>query len=82
MVFVQLTQLSPSTKLVLKVLQLNGWMTQREIIGETTLPPRTVKYAIKKLKEKKIVQERPDFNDMRSKYYKYFKGKICTDKDV
>ena len=71
MVFVQLTQLSPSTKLVLKVLQLNGWMTQREIIGETTLSPRTVKYAIKKLKEKKIVQERPDFNDMRSKYYKY-----------
>jgi len=46
-------------------------MTQREIIGETTLSPRTVKYAIKKLKEKKIVQERPDFNDMRSKYYKY-----------
>jgi len=71
MVFVQLTQLSPSTKLVLKVLQLNGWMTQREIIRETTLPPRTVKYAIKKLKEKEIVREKPDLNDMRSKYYKY-----------
>jgi len=38
---------------------------------ETTLPPRTVKYAIKKLKEKEIVREKPDLNDMRSKYYKY-----------
>jgi DNA-binding MarR family transcriptional regulator len=71
MIFAKPTQLSPSTKLVLKILQLNGWMTQREIIGETTLPPRTVKYAIKKLKEQKIVREKPDLNDMRSKYYKY-----------
>jgi DNA-binding MarR family transcriptional regulator len=71
MTFARVTQLSPSTKLVLKILQLNGWMTQREIIGETTLPPRTVKYAIKKLKEQKIVREKPDLNDMRSKYYKY-----------
>lgn len=71
MIFAQVTQLSPSTKLVLKILQLNGWMTQREIIGETTLPPRTVKYAIKKLKEQKIVREKPDLSDMRSKYYKY-----------
>lgn len=46
-------------------------MTQREIIRETTLPSRTVKYAIKKLKEKEIVQEKPDLNDMRGKYYKY-----------
>jgi DNA-binding MarR family transcriptional regulator len=71
MIFAQPTQLSPSTKLVLKILQLNGWMTQREIIVETTLPPRTVKYAIKKLKEQKIVKEKPDLNDMRGKYYKY-----------
>lgn len=71
MIFAQVTLLSPSTKLVLKILQLNGWMTQREIVGETTLPPRTVKYAIKKLKEQKIVREKPDLSDMRSKYYKY-----------
>jgi DNA-binding MarR family transcriptional regulator len=71
MIFAPPTQLSPSTKLVLKILQLNGWMTQREIVGETNLPPRTVKYAIKKLKEQKIVQEKPDFKDMRRKYYKY-----------
>jgi DNA-binding MarR family transcriptional regulator len=71
MIFAPPAQLSPSTKLVLKILQLNGWMKQREIVGETTLPPRTVKYAIKKLKEQKIVQEKPDFKDMRSKYYKY-----------
>ena len=71
MVFAQVTQLSPSTKLVLKILQLNGWMTQSEIVWETTLPPRTVKYAIKKLKEQKIVREKPNLNDMRGKYYKY-----------
>ncbi|MFH1821942.1 MAG: winged helix-turn-helix domain-containing protein [Methanobacteriota archaeon] len=74
MVFAQLAQFSPSTKFVLKVLQLNGRMTQKDIILETTLPPRTVKYAIKKLKDSNIVQEKPRLNDMRSKYYIYFNG--------
>ncbi len=74
MVFAQLAQFSPSTKFVLKILQMNGRMTQREIIFETTLPPRTVKYAIKKLRERNIVQEKLSLNDMRSKYYIYFNG--------
>ena len=74
MYFAQPAQFSPSTKFVLKVLQLNGSMTQREIVVETTLPPRTVKYAIKKLKESNIVQEKLSLNDMRSKYYIYFNG--------
>jgi DNA-binding MarR family transcriptional regulator len=71
MIFARVTRLSPSTKLVLKILKLNGWMTQREIIMETALSPRTVKYAIKKLKERKIVQEKPGLGDMRNRYYKY-----------
>ncbi len=56
MYFAGSTSLSPSTKFVLKILQLNGRMTQKEIVVETTLPPRTVKYAIKKLKESDIVR--------------------------
>lgn len=58
---------SPSMRLVIKVLQLNGWMTPKEIIKETTLPPRTVKYAIKKLRERQIIQEKPNLDDLRSK---------------
>ncbi len=73
-VFAQLAQFSPSTKFVLKILQMNGRMTQRDIVDETTLPSRTVKYAIKKLRESNIVQEKPSLNDMRSKYYEYFNG--------
>lgn len=63
-------ELSPATKLVLKVLQLNGWMTQKDIAKETYLPRRTVKYALRYLREKKAIQEKPDLEDLRRKYYR------------
>ncbi len=64
-------RLSPSARLVLKVLETNGWMTQKQISDQTSLPSRTVKYAIKKLKETAKLQEKPNLRDMRGKFYKY-----------
>jgi len=69
--FVWQHKLSPATKFVLKVLQLNGWMTQEEIIKETYLPPRTVKYAIKNLREDQMLQEKPNPDDLRRKYFRF-----------
>jgi len=79
--FVSPARLSPATKLVFKVLELNGWMTQKEIVKETYLPSRTVKYAIRNLREKEIIQDRSNPDDLRSKYYG-FRGKICTNEKV
>ena len=79
--FVSPARLSPATKLVLKILQLNGWMTQGEIVKETYLPSRTVKYAIRNLREKEIIQERSNPDDLRKKYYR-FRGKIRADEKV
>ena len=70
MAFAWQVELSPATKLVLKVLQLNGWMTQKDITKETYLPQRTVKYALRNLREKKAIQEKPDLEDLRRKYYR------------
>jgi len=66
-------KLTPATRLVLKVLQLNGWMTQEELIKETYLSLRTVKYSVKKLREMQVLQEKPNLDDLRRKYY-LFKG--------
>ena len=81
MIFAWQAELSPPTKLVLKILLLNGWVTQEEIIKETYLAPRTVKYAIRNLREREVLEEKPNLYDLRRKYYKY-KGKLCTDKGL
>jgi DNA-binding MarR family transcriptional regulator len=46
-------------------------MTQEQLIKETYLPLRTVKYAIRNLREHKAVQEKPNLDDVRRKYYRY-----------
>lgn len=47
------------------------------IIEGAYLPSRTVKYAIKNLREKQVILEKSNLDDVRRKYYR-FKGKICT----
>ena len=62
-------QLSPSTKLVLKVLTEKGQITQKDLIKETSLPKRTVNHAVRKLKSCNLLKVKHNFNDMRQKYY-------------
>jgi DNA-binding MarR family transcriptional regulator len=50
---------------------LNGWMTQEQLVEETYLPQRTVKYAIRNLREYKAIQEKPNLDDLRRKYFRY-----------
>jgi transcription initiation factor IIE alpha subunit len=65
----KLERLPPSAKLVFKTLEAKGQMTQKEIIRETILPSRTVRYALNRLKEEEILQERFYFIDSRQSLY-------------
>lgn len=61
--------LPPSVKLVYKTLELNGNLTQKDLISETTLPSRTVRYAIKRLKDEDLLIEKHYFIDARQSLY-------------
>ncbi|MCX9015328.1 MAG: helix-turn-helix domain-containing protein [Candidatus Methanoperedens sp.] len=65
----RIERLSPSVKLVLKVLEYKGLMTQKELVTESYLPPRTVRYALTILKKEGILEERLYFKDARQCLY-------------
>ncbi len=48
----QLDELPPSAKLVYKVLETGGQLTQKDIVARSYLPNRTVRYALGRLREK------------------------------
>ena len=62
-------RLSPSVKLVLKVLEYKGLLTQKELVAESYLPARTVRYALTILKKEGILEERLYFKDARQCLY-------------
>jgi len=54
---------------VYKVLESGGQLTQKDLIRETSLPSRTVRYALQRLKEEKFLVERHYFIDARQSLY-------------
>jgi len=64
-----LTDLPPSAKLVYKVLEYNGAMTQKSIVEESMLSARTVRYALERLEDIEIVSEDVYFADARQNLY-------------
>ncbi|MFB3764747.1 MAG: MarR family transcriptional regulator [Methanotrichaceae archaeon] len=65
----KIEHLPPSAKLVFKVLESGAFLTQKDIVAETYLPPRTVRYALDRLKEQDILQERFYFQDARQSLF-------------
>ena len=61
--------LPPSSKTVLEILNSNGAMTHKDLVQKTRLAPRTVRYALKKLKEKQLIIEKFNFRDARQIIY-------------
>lgn len=61
--------LPPSAKQVFDVLATNGPLTQKDLISKTDLPPRTVRYALSRLKGEDILEERFCFQDARQSLY-------------
>ncbi len=72
----RIENLPPSAKLVFKILESRGLLTQKEIARESYLPPRTVRYALDRLRKKEILEERFYFKDARQSLYglKNFEG--------
>ena len=65
----ELSDLPPSAKLVYKVLEYNGPMTQKDIVEESMLSARTVRYALERLEDIDIVTEDVYFADARQNLY-------------
>ncbi|HEY9207370.1 MAG TPA: helix-turn-helix domain-containing protein [Candidatus Methanoperedens sp.] len=61
---------SPSMKLILNILENRGPLTQKEIAKVTRLPARTVRYALSRLKDEDILEEREYFQDARQCLYR------------
>lgn len=62
-------ELPPSAKLVFKVLEYNGSLTQKQIVEESMLSARTVRYALERLEEIDVVTEDIYFADARQSLY-------------
>lgn len=65
----RLYDLPPSAKLVLKVLAIDGAMTQGQLATETRLSKRTVRYGLQNLRDADAIQERVSFRDARKSIY-------------
>ena len=61
--------LPPSAKEVLLILANEGPLTQKDIIDKTDLPPRTVRYALDRLRGEDMLVERFSFRDARQSLY-------------
>jgi DNA-binding transcriptional ArsR family regulator len=61
--------LPSSAKQVFNALASDGPLTQKELIRKTDLPPRTVRYALSRLKGEDMLAERFCFRDARQSLY-------------
>ncbi|MFB6104246.1 MAG: helix-turn-helix transcriptional regulator [Halobacteriaceae archaeon] len=73
----QLDDLPPSAKLVYKVLEYDGPMTQKQLVEESMLSARTVRYALERLADRGVIEEDIYFADARQSLYQ-----LVTDQDT
>ena len=64
-----LDDLPPSAKLVFKVLEYSGPLTQKGIVQESMLSARTVRYALERLEGIEVVDEDVYLADARQNLY-------------
>jgi len=68
-----LLNMPPSSKLLLKTLEYEGELTQKELARKTLLPDRTVRMALSHLLKKGYVKRKVSLRDARQKIYKISK---------
>lgn len=66
----ELDDLPPSAKLVFKVLEYDGPMTQKALVEESMLSARTVRYALERLSDRGVIEEEIYFADARQSLYR------------
>jgi DNA-binding MarR family transcriptional regulator len=64
-----LRELPPSAKLVAKVLETDAPLSQGQLVEESLLPDRTVRYALNRLEKSGLVDSRHSFRDARKQVY-------------
>ncbi len=65
----RLRELPPSAKLVAKVLEGESPLSHSQLVEESLLPDRTVRYALNRLDESGLVDSRYSFHDARKQVY-------------
>jgi len=71
----ELLSMPPSSKLLLKTLEYEGALTQKDLANKTLLPARTVRLALSHLLEKGYVKKKVSIRDARQKIYEISKIK-------
>jgi NAD+ kinase len=69
----ELLSMPPSSKLLLKTLEYEGSLTQKDLAKKTLLPDRTVRMALTHLLEKGYVKRKVSIRDARQKIYEISK---------
>jgi NAD+ kinase len=69
----ELLSMPPSSKLLLKTLEYEGVMTQKDLANKTLLPARTVRLALSHLLKKGYVKKKVSIRDARQKIYEISK---------
>ncbi len=59
----------PSVKFVAKMLEMKGELTQSDLVEETLLPARTVRYAVNTLEDDGYLESRHYWKDARKRLY-------------
>jgi len=71
----ELLSMPPSSKLILKTLEYEGALTQKDLVNKTLLPARTVRLALSNLLKKGYVKKKVSIRDARQKIYEISKIK-------
>ncbi|MFX1517313.1 MAG: winged helix-turn-helix domain-containing protein [Promethearchaeota archaeon] len=61
--------LPPSSVKVYNILQTNKQMTFQEITSQTNYSTRTIRYALRELKDAGLISQIPNMQDLRRCYY-------------
>jgi len=75
----ELDELPPSAKLVYKVLEYDGPLTQKQIVEELMLSARTVRYALERLQDIDLVSQDVYFADARQSLYELEGEPVAAD---
>jgi len=71
----ELLRMPPSSKLLLKTLEYEGALTQKDLANKTLLPARTVRLALSHLLKKGYIKKKVSIRDARQKIYEITKIK-------
>jgi DNA-binding transcriptional ArsR family regulator len=71
-------KLPPSSKKLLTLLEGGEEMTHKDLVAQSELAPRTVRYALKKLKEQELIIEKFNFRDARQIIYQFRNDSILA----